>query len=69
MLSAAAEAQLQSVQVDLLARGPPQGPQPVGPWEPLPGPPPSVEEVPQDEEDDEAMESGALTPSGAGVFL
>ena len=64
--SAAAEAQQQSVQVDLLAPGPPQGPQPVGPREPLPGPPPLVEEVPQDEEG-EAMESGALTPTGAGV--
>ena len=33
--SAAAEAQQQSVQVDLLAPGPPQGPEPVGPREPL----------------------------------
>ena len=36
----------------------------------FPGPPPLVEEVPQDEEgDDEAMESGALTLAGAGVVL
>ena len=41
-----------SVQVDLLPPGPPQGPQPVGPREPLPRPPPLVEEVHQDEEGD-----------------
>ena len=40
----------------------------MGPREHFPGPPPLIEEVPQDEEgDDEAMESGALTPTGAGV--
>ena len=41
----------------------------MGPREPLPGPPPLVEEVPQGEEGDdgEAMESDALTPAGAGV--
>ena len=40
----------------------------VGPRKPLPGPPPLVEEVPQDEKgDDEAMESGALSPTIAGV--
>ena len=42
-LSAAAEAKQQAV------LGPPQGPQPVGPRDVFPGPPPLIEEVPQDE--------------------
>ena len=66
-LSAAAEAKQQAVPVEPLAPGPPQGPQPVGPRDVFPGPPPLIEEVPQDEEgDDEAMEPGDLIP-GAGV--
>ena len=54
--------------MDPLAPGSPQGPLPIGPRDVFPGPPPLIEEVSQDEEeDDEAMESGALTPTGAGV--
>ena len=57
LLSAAAEAKQQSVPVEPLAPGPPQTPQPDGPREAFPGPPPLIEEDNQDEEgDDEAME-------------
>ena len=45
-LSAAAEAKQQAVEP--LAPGPPQGPQPVGLRDVFPGPPPMIEEVPQD---------------------
>ena len=47
-LSAAAEAKQQSVPVEPLAPGPPQGPQPIESRESFPGPPPLIEEVPQD---------------------
>ena len=67
MLSAAAEKKQHDVPVETVAPGPPQTPQPVGPREVFPGPPPLIEDVPQDEEgDDEAMEPGDLIP-GAGV--
>ena len=49
-LSAAAEAKQQGVPVEPVAPGPPQGPQPVGPRDVFPGPPPLIEGVPQDEE-------------------
>ena len=49
-LSAAAEAKQQGVPVELLAPGPPQGHQPVGPRDVFPGPPQLIEEVLQDEE-------------------
>ena len=66
-LSTAAEAKQQFVPVEPLAPGPPQGPQPVGPRDVFPEPPPLIEETPQDEEgDDEAMETGDPIP-GAGV--
>ena len=69
-LSAAAEAKQQGVPVDLLAPGPPQTPQPVGPRDVFPGPPPLIEEVPQDEEgDDEAMEPGDFIPGAGVVFI
>ena len=66
-LSAAAEAKQQSVAVEPLAPRPPHGPFPIGPRDVFPGPPPLIEEVPQDEEGyDEAMEPGDLI-RGAGV--
>ena len=66
MLSAAAEEKQHDVPVEPVAPGPPQTPQPVGPRETLPGPPPLMEEDPHDEGDDESMEPGNITP-GAGV--
>ena len=69
-LSTAAEAKQQSVPVEPLTPGPPQGPQPTGPREQFPGPPPLIEEIPQDEEgDDESMASGALTPFAGVGFI
>ena len=66
-LSAAAEAKQEGVPVEPLAPGPPQTPQPVGLRDVFLGPPPLIEDVPQDEEgDDEAMQPGDLIP-GAGV--
>ena len=46
MLSAAAEEKQHDVPVEPVAPGPPHTPQPVGPRETLPGPPPLVEEDP-----------------------
>ena len=67
MLSAAAEEKQHNVPVEPVAPGPPLTPQPVGPRETLPGPPPLMEEDPHEEEgDDEAMEPGDTIP-GAGV--
>ena len=67
MLSADAEEKQHNVPVKLVAPGPPHTPQPVGPRETLPGPPPLMEEDPQEEEgDDETMEPGDIIP-GAGV--
>ena len=67
MLSAAAEEKQHNVPVEPVAPGPPLAPQPVGPRETLPGPPPLMEEVLQDEEgDDGTMEPGDTIP-GAGV--
>ena len=67
MLSAAAEEKQHNVPVEPVAPGPPHTPQPVGPRETLPGPPPLMEEDPHVEEgDDESMEPGDITP-GAGV--
>ena len=66
MLSAAAEEKQHDVPVEPVAPGPPHTPQPVGPRETLPGPPPLMEEDPHDEGDDESMEPGDITP-GAGV--
>ena len=67
MLSAAAEEKQHNVPVETVAPVPPHTPQPVGPRETLPGPPPLMEEDPHEEEgDDEAMEPGDIIP-GAGV--
>ena len=49
MLSAAAEEKQHNVPVELVAPGPPHTPQPVGPRETLPGPPPLMEEDPHEE--------------------
>ena len=67
MLSAAAEEKQHDVPVEPVAPGPPHTPQPVGPRETLPGPPPLAEEDPHDEGDDESMEPGDIP--GAGCWF
>ena len=66
MLSTAAEEKQHDVPVEPVAPGPPETPEPVGPRETLPGPPPFLEETPHDEEDDESMEPGDIPGAGVG---
>ena len=61
MLSAAAEEKQHDVPVEPVAPGPPHTPQPVGPRETLPGPPPLAEEDPH-------MEPGDIPGAGVGFI-